>query len=205
MRCPTGFGQRPCAGEGHIEDAFGAGHAFAPQRAGDTEHIFLFKLLAASPSGIEGIGLLERGDGHTPVDFGQVAAGHRIVEIAVLAGAEHHFDVVAFGGFEGFGRQTVAPCEGDAAGLNFLEVRFIPEHGRLAEFVAQVLNHAVEQIFLQAPVFAAVARSDAQTVFEGVARGIIRPAIEGRHTGFVTAKVNIGSGEDFGQFVEDVE
>ena len=23
LRCPTGFGQRPCAGEGHIEDAFG--------------------------------------------------------------------------------------------------------------------------------------------------------------------------------------
>ena len=126
---------------------------------------------------------------------GRVAAGHRIVEIAVLAGAEHHFDVVAFGGFEGFGGQTVAPCEGDAAGLNFLEVGFIPEHGRFAELVAQVGDDAVEEVFLQAPILTAVARGDAETGFEGVARGVVRPTIEGRHARFVTAEVNIGGGD----------
>ena len=205
LRRPTGFGQCPSTGESHIEDAFGTRHALAPQGAGDTEHVFVFKLLAASPSGIERVSLLERSDGHAPVDFGKIAGRHGIVEITVFARAEHHFHVVAFGGFEGFGSQSVAPSEGDTAGLNFLEVGFIPEHGRFAELVAQMGDDAVEEVFLQAPILTAVARGDAETGFEGVARGVVRPTIKGRHPRFVTTEVYIGGGEHVGQLVEDVE
>ena len=66
-------------------------------------------------------------------------------------------------------------------------------------------DDAVEEVFLQAPILTAVARGDAETGFEGVARGVVRPTIEGRHPRFVTTEVNIGGGEHFGQLVEDVE
>ena len=161
MRAPSCFGQGQGAGISHIEKAFGRWDALAPERTCHTEEMVLLEGFAEAPGWVKAIGLLERGDGHTPVDLGHIAWGCGIVKVAMLARAEHDVGSILLCRADSRSRQSVAPGKGDAALGDALEIRFVPEHRRLAVTGAQGVDDAVEEVLLQPPVFAAVGKGNA--------------------------------------------
>ena len=119
--------------------------------------------------------------------------------------AEHNFGLVGTRCVNGCFGESVTPSKSHTSRLNFLEVGFVPEHRGLAEFVAQMRNHSVEEIFLQLPVFGAVARGDAEFFFEGDASRVCRPIIEWWISGLITSEMHIRCRENSGEFIENIK
>ena len=157
-----------------------------------------------SPSRVESVCSLERSYGHAPVHLWHVALSHRIIEVAVLARAEHYACVVLNGSLQSLVGESVAPSEGDASRLNLLEVGLIPEHRSLVIGVAQEFDNAVEHISLKLPVLRTVGSCDAEFLLQSLAFGAVGPAVERRIASLIASEVDIFRREYVGNLLEHI-
>ena len=122
----------------------------------------------------------------------------------MLAGAKHDFGIICHRSLERTLGQPMTPSKGDAAGLYFLEIGLVPEHGCLAILGAQGVDHAVKHVLLQTPIFRAVGSGYAELAFQSLALGAVCPAVECGIACLVTPKVYVGRRENVGQLLEHI-
>ena len=109
----------------------------------------------------------------------------------MLAWAEHDACIVLNGSLQSLVGESVAPSEGDASRLDFLEVGLIPEHRSFVISVAQEFDNAVEHISLQLPVLRTVGCCDAELLLQSLAFWAVGPAVERRIASLIASEVDI--------------